>query len=237
MTVAAVAAAMFARWSQENFFKYMRQHYNLDRLVDYSTEKISDTTKVVNPQYRELDGEIRKAVGKLNRKRKEFGAIVLNETIEPAQVEAYQQKKAEIQEEVAALEKEVADQKACRSATPKHVKMVELPEAERFRQLGTAGKYFIDTIKMIAYRAETAMAGIVKEKMSRQEDGRNLVRAIYSAEADIVPDKAAGTLTVRLHHLANRMSGETVRHLCEELNATMTQFPGTEMRLIYELVS
>jgi len=233
----AVAAAMFARWSQENFFKYMRQHYNLDRLVDYSTEKISDTTKVVNPQYRELDGEIRKAVGKLNRKRKEFGAIVLNETIEPAQVEAYQQKKAEIQEEVAALEKEVADQKACRSATPKHVKMVELPEAERFRQLGTAGKYFIDTIKMIAYRAETAMAGIVKEKMSRQEDGRNLVRAIYSAEADIVPDKAAGTLTVRLHHLANRMSGETVRHLCEELNATMTQFPGTEMRLIYELVS
>jgi prepilin-type processing-associated H-X9-DG protein len=29
-----VAAAMFARWSQENFFKYMREHYGLDRLVD-----------------------------------------------------------------------------------------------------------------------------------------------------------------------------------------------------------
>jgi REP element-mobilizing transposase RayT len=27
-----VAAAMFARWCQENFFRYMRQHYNLDRL-------------------------------------------------------------------------------------------------------------------------------------------------------------------------------------------------------------
>ncbi len=56
----------------------MRQHYNLDRLVDYSTEEIFDTTKVVNPQYRELDGEIRKTVGRLNRKRNEFGAIVLN---------------------------------------------------------------------------------------------------------------------------------------------------------------
>jgi hypothetical protein len=29
-----LAAAMFARWSQENFFKYMPEHYGLDRLVD-----------------------------------------------------------------------------------------------------------------------------------------------------------------------------------------------------------
>jgi hypothetical protein len=30
---ARLAASMFARWSQENFFRYMRQHYGLDRLV------------------------------------------------------------------------------------------------------------------------------------------------------------------------------------------------------------
>ncbi|MGH9631264.1 MAG: putative transposase, partial [Bryobacteraceae bacterium] len=30
-----LAASMFARWSQENFYKYMRQHYNLDRLAEY----------------------------------------------------------------------------------------------------------------------------------------------------------------------------------------------------------
>lgn len=61
--------------------------------------------------------------------------------------------------------------------------------------------------------------------------------AIYAAETDVMPDEIAGTLTVRLHYLANRSSGETVRHLCEELNATRTQFPGTDMRLVYELVS
>ncbi len=26
-----IAASMFARWGQENYFKYMRQHYNLDK--------------------------------------------------------------------------------------------------------------------------------------------------------------------------------------------------------------
>ena len=32
-----LAASMFARWSQENFFKYMQEHYGLDRLVEYGT--------------------------------------------------------------------------------------------------------------------------------------------------------------------------------------------------------
>ena len=83
----------------------------------------------------------------------------------------------------------------------------------------------------------TAMAGIVREKMSRHDDARSLLRAIYATEVDIMPDESAGTLTVRLHQLANRSSGETVRHLCNELNATRTNFPGTDMRLVYELVS
>ena len=82
------------------------------------------------------------------------------------------------------------------------------------------------------------MATIVREKMSRHNDARSLLRAVYTSEADLLPDKNAGTLTVRLHQLANRMSGETLRrHLCEELNGTMTMFPGTNLRLVYELVS
>ncbi len=43
------AAIMFARWSQENFFKYMRENYSIDALVDYSTYNIPESTKVVCP--------------------------------------------------------------------------------------------------------------------------------------------------------------------------------------------
>ena len=28
-----LAVSLFARWSQENFFRYMREHYSLDRLI------------------------------------------------------------------------------------------------------------------------------------------------------------------------------------------------------------
>ena len=50
-----VAACMFARWSQENYFKYMREHYGLDKLADYRTEDIIEPMQVVNPAYRELE--------------------------------------------------------------------------------------------------------------------------------------------------------------------------------------
>ena len=135
------------------------------------------------------------------------------------------------------MEKTLEDLKACRRATPKHVMLSDLPEEDQFRKLGTRSKYFIDTIKMVAYRAETAMVNIVRQTMSRQEDARSLLRGLYATEADILPDHEEMTLKVRLHQPANRCSAFTIGHLCQELNATKTKFPGTDLRLVYEMVS
>ena len=55
-----LAGAMFSRWSQENFFRYMREHYALDRLVDRDLQDLDETTRVVNPAYRRLDGAVRR---------------------------------------------------------------------------------------------------------------------------------------------------------------------------------
>ena len=81
------------------------------------------------------------------------------------------------------------------------------------------------------------MAQIVRQTMSRHDDARSLLRAVYSTEVDLIPDQEAKTLTVRLHPLASTSSDQALKHLCAEINATETQFPGTELRLIYELVS
>jgi hypothetical protein len=232
-----VAATMFARWSQENFFRYMRKHYNLDGLADYSTEEISETTKLVNPEYRAIDGKVRSHVGKLNRMRQKFGEIMLIEEIAPKKVEAYQQKKSELHEGINSLERLIKELKACRKKTPKHITIADLPEEERFKRLGTKSKYLIDTIKMIAYRAETAMVSIIRDSMNRIEDARSLIEAIYTTDVDLIPDEEDQTLKVRLHQLANWSSGKALQHLCNELNATCTQFPGTNMQLVYELVS
>ena len=80
-----VAACLFARWCQENFFKYMREHYHLDRLIEYGCEPIPDSTPVVNPQWRALDAQVRHHNGKLTRELASFAAISLPEDPTPAQ--------------------------------------------------------------------------------------------------------------------------------------------------------
>ena len=234
---AVLAPAMFGRWSQENFFRYMRQSYNLDGLIDYGTDRVPETTMVVNPAHRTLDGQVRKKVGVLSRKIAEFGAINLEGEIEPRKVEAFAQRKSDLQESITQLQSEVDTLKAQRKATPRHIPFKDLPEEARFDRLSTQSKHLIDTIKMVAYRAETAMVQIVRQKMTRHDDARSLLRAIYSTEIDLLPDLQAKTLTIRLHPLANPSSDEAVRHLCAEINAAETMFPGTDLRLIYESVT
>ena len=235
--MAPLAAAMFARWSQENFFKYARQHYGLDRLVDYKTEEISDPLRVVNPDYRSLDGQVRSATGKLTRRLAKFAAITLDETIEPEHVEPFVRRKAALREEIETLQGEVDTLKASRKETPHHITINELPEDARFRQLSNRSRQLIDTIKMIAYRAETAMANSLREHLKRPDEARRLLCALYTTEADLIPDHEAGILTVRLHHAANAVSDKAIEKLCDELNATETLFPRTNLRLVLKLGS
>jgi hypothetical protein len=230
-----LAVAMFARWSQENFFKYARKHFGLDRLVDYSTHEITDPIEVVNPAYRQLDGQVRSANGKLSRLMAKFGALNCDEPIEPEKMEPFIQKKAALQENIEERQAEISALKATRKQTPRHIKVQDLPDDARFRQLSTRAKQFIDTIKMLAYRAETAMANSLREFLSHPNEARVLLQALYSTEADLLPDYQQQTLTVRLHHSARSSTDTALRSLCDELNATETRFPNTNLRLIFNL--
>lgn len=66
-------------------------------------------------------------------------------------------------------------------------KLLGLDRIPEVRTLRAKSKHLIDTIKMIAYRAETAMALTLREKMARYDDARSLLRALYSTDADLCP--------------------------------------------------
>jgi hypothetical protein len=53
--------------------------------------------------------------------------------------------------------------KTLRAKISRKIPLQEAPEAERLRQLRPESKHFIDTVKMIAYRAESALAGEARE--------------------------------------------------------------------------
>jgi hypothetical protein len=229
-----LAVSMFARWSQENFYKYMRQHYGLDRLAEYGTEPVPDPVQAVNPAWRKLDTQIRAQAEQRRRQLALFGALDLAGLAEK-EVESYQQKKGQLQETIEELDGQIQQLKAQRKQTPHHMAVKDLPESDRFSRLLTERKHFIDTIKLIAYRGETSMASVLRDKLSRPDDARALLRQIYDTEVDLIPDLEKKTLTVRLHHLTQAAHDEAVRYLCDQLNATETLFPETELRLVYQV--
>jgi hypothetical protein len=237
LSTAAVAAGMFGRWSQENFLKYMREHYALDRLVSDPVLPMDETTRVVNPAWRKLDRAVRSLTAKLAPRLARFGAMNLAGPIDPEAVESFLGKKAALQQEIEALQTQLREQKARRSAVKQHLPLGQVPEAERFDRLSSGSKDLVDTIKLVAYRAETAMAHLLREALPkwRQEEERRLLQSLYASEADLLPDPVAGTLTVRIHYPANPLLGRAVARLCEELTATETVFPTTHLRLVYQL--
>ena len=65
MPLVQVAGAMFSRWSQENFFKYLREQFNLDSLPSHDLEPLDPDAQVVNPVRRALEKTIRRVRSRL----------------------------------------------------------------------------------------------------------------------------------------------------------------------------
>ena len=150
-------------------------------------------------------------------------------------MEAYQQKKGQLQQVIEERRHQIEQLKTQRKALGKHIEVKDLPEQDRFQRLRSEKKHFIDTIKLIAYRAETALAELAREKIKRLDDARSLIRQLFRTEIDLFPDRLHKTLTVRLHPMSTQAHDEIVRHICQELTSTETVFPGTDLRLIYEI--
>jgi hypothetical protein len=79
------------------------------------------------------------------------------------------------------------------------------------------------------------MIRILLEQIHDYESGASILRDIFKGLADLVPNFEQRTLTVWLPPLAVRGHNEALRHLYTNLTATRTLFPGTDLRLIYDM--
>lgn len=229
-----VAAALFARWCQENFFQYMAHHYGLNRLIEYGTEPLPETTVVVNPAWRRKDQAVRRERALLVKEQAQFGALTAPEAADAQALASFELEKGQLLEQIQHRQGKVDQLKSERKALDRAVPLKDLPPEERFTQLSTTKKHFVDTIKLIAYRAETALVHIVREKLQRHDDARALVRQVFLSTVDLCPEPDQKILRVRLHRLSTAAHDEVLDHLCLELTATETVYPGTDFRLVFE---
>jgi hypothetical protein len=227
---------LFSRWSQENFFHYMMQHFAIDLLNEYGTEEIPETKRpVVNPRWRELDRQKRSVKSKLTHRQARFAALTLHPESGESALAKWEKHKAELVEEIEQLEHELTGIDNQLKTTPNHLDWDKLPESERFQRLAPSRKQLVDTVKMIAYRAETALASIVREELARTDDARSLLRDLFCSEADLTPDLDKRVLGVQVHPMSNPRANRAIAHLLEHLNAAEFTYPGTSLQLIYSI--
>jgi hypothetical protein len=239
LSMEIVGGKMFSRWSQENFFKYMLQDYELDKAIEYGIEAIEFNKTIVNPFYKELTYKLKKLREKQSRLKSRLFAIVdknLDASIE--QLKEKLQEQADIIEKIKDYQQDIDEKLKERKQIPYYLALKDIPEENRYNKLKTESKLFINTIKMIAFRAETSVVNLITPYYSRAEDeARMLVKEIIKSDADLIPDYNNNTLTVVLHCLSTPRANRAAENLCDILNATETIYPGTELKLIYKSIA
>jgi len=236
LNIQDVASHMFARWSQENFFRYMRQNYDLDRLYTYQTNPLKEDLMVVNPPYSKLSHQIKKQNEKIGRHKAKLLESILENTSEPLETTpAHNHKQQKLKEIIIKAQEELNQLKAEREKHKPKIKVREMPEATRYNKLEQESKLVQNLIKMICYRAETAFANQLAPHFKQSVNQiRELVKSIIKLPCDITPDKTTNTLTINLYSLSNPRANKALNESLNLINQTQTLFPGTTLTVIFQ---
>jgi len=232
-----LAARLFSRWCQENFFRYMMEHFALDLLAEYGTTPLADTARVVNPAWRRLSNQKQSLQNKLGYRQARFAELTLREgSCSPKQHATWMEKKAHLLEDLQAHQHLLGQVKEQLKATPRHILWKDLPEGEKFNRLLPGRKRLLDAVRMIVYRAETAMLPLLMNDTVDSPDARTILQTLFLTEANIQPEPQHERLRIQVHRSACPITDRHRQRLFDHLNQTETCYPGTPLRLVYELV-
>jgi hypothetical protein len=225
-----VAYRMFDRWRQENFFKYMREEFLLDALVDYRIEPEDPTRTIPNPERRALDKQVRTAHAELAKIEREYGAAAADNTEQcRPTMRGFKVAYGKLGKQLRAARDRLAKLIEKRRDVPQRVEIRDLSERAVVK-LATERKHLTDIIKMVAFQAESDLLALLRPHYARvEQEGRTLLHELFAAAGDIrVCDSE---LHITLAPLSSPHRTRAAQALCNILNETATIFPGSRLRI------
>jgi len=236
LEIEEVARRMFARWSQENFFRYMRHELDLDHLPSHRVEPADPERTVPNPAVKQKKKQLEHIRAQLAKEQASYGEKALeNPERQRPTMRGFKIAHGQLAHEIRRLGAEREALEAEIRALPQRVPLRELRHAPDIVRLEQQRKVFTDTVKMVAYRAETQLANLVGPLLPfRTDEARSFLKKVFQLPADLLPDPDNARLVVRLYGMANPRSNRVLAVLCDLLNGLETDFPGTSLRLVLE---
>jgi len=229
-----VAFRMFERWRQENFFKYLREEYALDALVEYATEPDDPAREVPNPKWNMLNRQLRQARAAVKVLHAEYGKkALLNSGSRRPPMRGFKITQGTLGKKIVAAVKHCKTLEIRRAAVPRRLPVGQVV-AGPVVKLATERMHLTSLLKMVAYQVESDLFRLVTPHYKRAEDeGRTLVQSALASAADIEVNETE--LRVLVAPLSSPHRTRVLATLCGELNATATTFPGTNLILRYDV--
>jgi len=227
---------MFDRWRQENYFKYMKEEFALDALVEYGDEAADPNRMVPNPKRKAIDKELNAAKADLAKLEREYGAAAFDNKEEKRRtVRGFKiANGGAIGKPLREAREKVQSIVARRKAIPTRVTVSEALKDKPVR-LRTETKRLSDTLKMIAYQTETALVDLLRPHYRRTDnEGRTLIASALQSAAELKLND--GELCVTLAAQSSPHRTRAIHAVCGELNKIGACFPGTNLRLRFDVV-
>jgi transposase len=234
LPAAQVAYRMFDRWRQENFFKYLREEYALDALVEYAAVPDDPTREVPNPAWTAVDAQLRHAHAQLDRLQAEYGLEALTNLEDQRRtMRGFKIAQGKLGQNIWSAWQRVLQVEKRRAAVPRRVSVQAVAE-EPVVKLAPERKHLTNLIKMVAYQAESDLLRLVTPHYRRAgQEGRTLLQSALASAADLEVTQTELRVTLAAQSSAHRT--RAIAALCEELNLTKTTFPGSRLRLRYAI--
>jgi transposase len=234
LPAAQVAYRMFERWRQENFFKYLREEYALDALVEYAAVPDDPTREVPNPAWAAVDAQLRQAQAHLDRLQAEYGLEALTNLEDQRRtMRGFKTAHGKLGQKIWIAWQRVLQLEKRRAAVPRRVPVQAVTEKPVVK-LAPERKHLTNLIKMVAYQAESDLLRLVAPHYRRAaDDGRTLIQSALASAANLEVTQAE--LRVILAAQSSPHRTRAIAALCEELNQTKTVFPGSKLPLHYSI--
>lgn len=239
LSIIMVAIYMFSRWTQENFFKYLRQDYDFDRLLQYAVEQIDKDFIVNNPEYNNKTYKLGKLREKINRRKATLYELQKKNVEDDLdKTNKYLKKQLETIEDLNILEQQEKKLLEERAKVPSQLKIDDMPDNIKYSKLDIESKCFQNIIKMICYRAETSCANLIATNFNKSiNEKRAVVKSIINSHADIIPNYQNNKLNINIYSQANPRMNIALEKAIFIINETETKYPGTDLVLFFKIAT
>ena len=234
LSAAQVAYRMFDRWRQENFFKYLREEYALDALVEYAAVPDDPAREVPNPAWAALDAQLRQAQAQVDRLQSEYGLEALSSLERRHRtMRGFKVAYGKLGDKIWMAWQRVLQLEKRRAVVPRRVPVQDALDKPVVK-LAPERKHLTNLIKMVAYQAESDLLRLVAPHYRRADDeGRTLMQAALASAADLKTTKRQLRVTLAPQSSPHRT--RAIAALCQELKRRKAVFPGSSLRLVYAI--